>query len=360
MKYKVVIIDDEPWTREVIKSLGQWEELGLEVVGEASDGEYGLELIQHLLPDIIITDVRMPHLTGFELVQLLREKGNDALVIIISGYDDYSYIRNALKLGVLDYLLKPVKQEELNNLLRQCTHILEQRGSSTKQNADYSYGFLETAWADNYYELLNNLNDSLSSSDVCIIQKKFHAIQQLVERDNQSKGSMIFIYYSFMSNLQQFVSSSGYSIGEVFENRDTNFVFGNDSTLGQMLAFICSLYCDAVSMVHQLMKSRNRLDINKIKRYAEEHYAAGISLDMAAAQFYVSKEYLSKAFKVTVGKGFSEYVTELRMKRAKELILEYKVPIKDVGSLVGYVDQAHFYKTFKKFYGKTPGEIKNV
>jgi two-component system response regulator YesN len=83
-------------------------------------------------------------------------------------------------------------------------------------------------------------------------------------------------------------------------------------------------------------------------------------LELTAAIFYVSKEYLSKVFKATVGMGFQEYLTSLRMERAKELILSYKVPLKDIGELVGYLDQAHFYKTFKRFYGKTPGEIRSL
>ena len=74
MAHKVVIIDDEPWTRGVILKLGQWNQLGLEVVGEAADGETGLELIYKVLPDIIITDVRMPRIGGLELVQKLREQ----------------------------------------------------------------------------------------------------------------------------------------------------------------------------------------------------------------------------------------------------------------------------------------------
>ena len=74
----------------------------------------------------------------------------------------------------------------------------------------------------------------------------------------------------------------------------------------------------------------------------------------------MSKEYLSKAFKAEVGKGFQEYLTGLRMEKAKELILNYRVPIKDVGEMVGYMDQSHFYKTFKKYFGMTPGEMKPV
>ena len=70
--YSVVIIDDEPWTREVVKHLGKWKELALTIIGEASDGDLGLEMVRELRPDIILTDVRMPYLNGIDLVRTLR------------------------------------------------------------------------------------------------------------------------------------------------------------------------------------------------------------------------------------------------------------------------------------------------
>jgi two-component system response regulator YesN len=74
----------------------------------------------------------------------------------------------------------------------------------------------------------------------------------------------------------------------------------------------------------------------------------------------VSKEYLSKTFKATVGVGFSDYVASLRMEKAKTLILEHNIPIKDVGFMVGYIEQPHFYKKFKKYFSMTPGEMKQT
>ena len=76
--YSVVIIDDEPWTREVVRRLGRWSELGLTIVGEASDGDLGLEMIRELQPDLILTDVRMPYLNGIDLIKTIRAEGNDA------------------------------------------------------------------------------------------------------------------------------------------------------------------------------------------------------------------------------------------------------------------------------------------
>ena len=110
MKYTAIVIDDEIWTRDVVKGLGKWDELGIEIIAEASDGEYGLELITCLNPNIIITDVKMPCMSGLDLVRTLRESGNRAKVIFVSGFDEFTYIHNAIKLEASDYLLKPIKR----------------------------------------------------------------------------------------------------------------------------------------------------------------------------------------------------------------------------------------------------------
>jgi two-component system response regulator YesN len=363
IKYKVVIIDDEPWTREVVKALADWEGLGLEVAGEASDGEFGLELIRQTAPDVILTDVKMPHLNGIDLIEILRRENNEALVIFISGYDDYTYIRSALKLDAVDYLLKPLKQEELNKQLSLCTELLSRRNKIRSESKGLESGFLEAAWAGQYYALRDNLCDSLNSVDTGIIKQKCNEIYQLItsnEGEEPSKSIVVCIYYNLMNTLEHFLLNRELMPKDILGDNNRGFVFSGDSSLKEMLQYVQQLYCIASSRMQEYNRSRNRLDINKIQKYVQEHYAEGITLELTAAIFYVSKEYLSKAFKAETGKGFLEYLTALRMERAKELILDYKVPLKEVGELVGYMDQAHFYKTFKKYYGRTPGEIRGL
>lgn len=359
--FKVVIIDDEPWTREVIKTLANWEALGLEIVGEASDGEYGLELIRLMSPDIILTDVKMPHLNGIDLIDTLRKEDNHTPVIFISGYDDYTFIRSALKLEAIDYLLKPIKSEELNLQLSNCVKLLEERKAANLYNKSIEVGFLNSVWANKFYTLRDNLSDSLKSLDSAVIMLKCDEIYELViknEGEEVSKEVNVCIYYTLMNTLENFILSREFEVREILKINDSTFVFSKDSSLKDMMEFIKKLSCTATEQIKEYNRNRNRLDIGKIKKYLEEHYTEGITLELTAANYYVSKEYLSKAFKLSMGKGFSEYLTELRMERAKELILDYKIPLKDVGELVGYLDQAHFYKTFKKFFGKTPGEIR--
>lgn len=357
--YKAVIIDDEPWTREVIKSLGQWKELGIEVIGEASDGEYGRELISHLAPDIILTDVRMPYLNGIDLLKVLRSEGNTAKVIIISGYDDFTYIHSVIKLNVIDYLLKPIKPEELNEQLRRAVDQLqEEKQIRSGESMD---GFLNAPWTQEYFTLRNRAYESLRANnedDITLAFDKMNALFPDAARPEISKGMMIGLYYGLMEWLQKFIGESGYAQEDLFKPLETSFLFSGETQITDMLQNMSQLYCLAARGVSKLLHERNRLDIRAVEAFVKSRFSdtGSVSLEETAARFFVSKEYLSKIFKQSVGDGFSDYVSSLRMNKAKELI-ERGVPLKDVSTMTGYLDQAHFYKSFKRFYGITPGEM---
>ena len=361
MAHKVVIIDDEPWTRGVILKLGQWNQLGLEVVGEAADGETGLELIYKVLPDIIITDVRMPRIGGLELVQKLREQGYNVPVLIVSGYDDFSYVRSALQLGVTDYILKPVKAQELNQQLQNCVKALE-KIESAKPKTMMQASFFADGWEDMYSEIRKKLESALYVGNSEIIEKQFGQLQQVIckhEGENPSTTVLIGIYYALLYPLQKYIDTIGVNKEDAFGMKAPVFVFRRDNTPDQILAFVKELYLGVLQYVEKQQQQRARLDIDAVCRYIKENYTQGITLEQTADIFHVSKEYLSKAFKAHMNEGFAEYVTALRMKRAYELITDYHAQLKDVGAMVGYYDLAHFYKTFKKYYGKTPGEVRD-
>lgn len=357
---KVVIIDDEPWTRGVIMNLAQWSRLGLEVVGEAADGETGLELIRKVLPDIVITDVRMPRIGGIELVQMLRAEGCNIPLLIISGYDDFSYVRSALKLGVTDYLLKPIKAQELNQQLQRCVEILNKE-EVVKPKTVMQVGFFADGWENRYSGIRRELETALRVGNYDVIGQQFEQLYEVIcehEGEQPSTTVMIGIYYALLFPLQKYVETMGLRRNEVFGERGPSFVFSRDNSLRQMIEFLKELYCGAVRAVEKQQQQRTRLDMEAVSRYIQENYTQGVTLEQTADVFHVTKEYLSKAFKAYRKEGFSEYVTALRMKRAYELIAEYDAPLKEVGAMVGYFDLAHFYKTFKKYFGKTPGEVR--
>ncbi len=110
---KVLVVEDEEMIRKGIVLTVNWEELDCKVVGEAANGLEGLEAVKALSPDLIITDIKMPQMDGIEMLQKLREMGNNTYVIILSAYDTFSYAQSALRLGAVDYLVKPFHDGDL-------------------------------------------------------------------------------------------------------------------------------------------------------------------------------------------------------------------------------------------------------
>jgi len=126
-KWKVLIVEDEFRIGLMIKKLIKWDEIGLEFVGLAENGEIALNLIENEKPDIVVTDIRMPKINGLELISLAKQKHDNIRFVIITGYKEFEYAHKALQYGVNDYLLKPVNEEELNKVLRKIQTELSQK-----------------------------------------------------------------------------------------------------------------------------------------------------------------------------------------------------------------------------------------
>ncbi|WP_010270568.1 response regulator transcription factor [Paenibacillus senegalensis] len=111
--YRIIIADDEYMIREGIKTTLPWDELGCEVVGEAADGLSAWELIESAAPDIVLTDIRMPGMNGLDLASQVAKHYPQVRIIFLTGFNEFEYARQAVKLGAFDYVLKPTNPEEL-------------------------------------------------------------------------------------------------------------------------------------------------------------------------------------------------------------------------------------------------------
>lgn len=126
-KYKVLLVDDEPIILRSLKVAIPWEELGLTIVGEARNGEVALRLIEETLPQIIISDIRMPVIDGIALMKEVLPRSSRLIFIFISGYGEFEYAREALRQGAFDYLLKPIDHDELTEMLNRATAKLDRQ-----------------------------------------------------------------------------------------------------------------------------------------------------------------------------------------------------------------------------------------
>ncbi|MBW5449247.1 response regulator [Cohnella sp. CFH 77786] len=125
--YSVMIVDDEVGVRTSIKAKINWEAAGFQIVLEASNGEEALRLLgEHPLPDLIISDIRMPVMDGIAFMQACKEAYPHIRTVVLSGYSDFEYMKSAIRFGVKDYLLKPVVRSELAELMAKIAAELEE------------------------------------------------------------------------------------------------------------------------------------------------------------------------------------------------------------------------------------------
>ncbi|MDY3281300.1 response regulator transcription factor [Dysosmobacter sp.] len=237
-KLRVLLVDDEIMIREGFKRLFDWEAHDCEVVGEAADGMEALTRIDALCPDIVIMDINIPIMSGLKVIQLSRIKHPRTAYVIVSGYDDFSYCQQALRLQITDYILKPVNYEEFGS---------------------------------------------------CIDNLKISLFEQRVAEEPAEQGERA---------------------------------------------------------------------ITGITRYLRDHLAEEVSLSVLAEQFHLNPQYISQLFKNEIGVNFLAYLTNIRMEKAKKLLLSTPLPVAEVAEQSGYGDYRVFTKVFKKNEGVTPSQYR--
>lgn len=237
-KLRVLLVDDEIMIRQGFKQLFDWEGHDCQVVGEAADGMEALTQIDALRPDIVIMDINIPIMNGLKVIQCTRLKYPQIAFVIVSGYDDFAYCREALRLKITDYILKPVNYEEFGT---------------------------------------------------CIDNLKIALFQQESAREEPQE-----------------------------EERP----------------------------------------ILAITRYLQEHLSEDVSLSVLAEEFHLSAQYISQLFKNEIGVNFLAYFTNIRMERAKKLLLSSSAPIGEISEQLGFGDYRVFTKVFKKAEGVTPSQYR--
>ena len=227
MKYKVLAADDEFWSRENIRSLIPWEEYSLEFLEPACDGEEVLERIPEEKPDIILTDINMPFLSGLELLQRLQNEYPNIVTIAISGYDDFDKVKGVFVSGCLDYLLKPVGKEELVKVLTKALGVLEERENAKKhdETSRIQEHKLSSFLEDSEYSALlsgklygqsasqTHVSSTNTFSEVATLMVKFYNIAEIAEQFDHDNLQMS---WSIKSRLRELTGTDGNAI--IFNN----------------------------------------------------------------------------------------------------------------------------------------------
>ncbi len=240
--YQVLLVDDEYYVRQsLLRRIRNLENEDFKVIGEAENGEEALDMLRKHDIQLVVTDIRMPVMDGLDLTRKILEQYPHILTVILTGYADFEYARKALRYGAFDYLLKPVSEESLDNLLSRARTRLSE-----------------------LYELPED------------------------EKNNMS--------------------------GEEY--------------------------------------------VQLAIRYLNEHYMEDIDISLMASELGFHSAYLTRLFGRYAGVTPLKYLTNLRIQEAKRLLLDTSLPISVVGERVGYPDQFHFSKTFRKATGVNPSAFR--
>ena len=211
-KLRVLLVDDEIMSREGFKKLFDWETHGCTVAGEAADGMEALAKIDSLNPDIVIMDINIPIMNGLKVIKMSRIKHPDTAFIIVSGYDDFSYCREALRLKITDYILKPVNYEEFG------TCIDNLKISMYMENVSQEPEEQEERIINSITRFIQeHLAEEMSLS---VLSEEFHMNPQYISQLFKNEIGVGFLAYLTsirMEKAKKLLLSTSLSIGEVAE-----------------------------------------------------------------------------------------------------------------------------------------------
>lgn len=211
-KLQVVLVDDEIMIREGFKRLFDWASHDCEVVGEAADGMEALAQIDHLQPDIVIMDINIPIINGLKVIQTSRMRYPDMAFIIVSGYDDFSYCREALRMRITDYILKPVNYEEFGSCIDHLKIALYEKRKTEEQDAQE-----ERTITGIIRYLQEHLDKEISLN---ILADEFHLSSQYISQLFKSEIGVNFLAYLTsirMERAKKLLLTTSLSIGEISE-----------------------------------------------------------------------------------------------------------------------------------------------
>lgn len=179
---KVMLVEDEVGTRNLLRIIVNWEEFHMKIVGEAQNGREALFRMQEEMPDLVVTDIKMPIMDGIALAEEIMEKYPAVKVIIVTGYDDFKYAQKALRAGAVDFILKPLKRQEVKDALLRVGRQIETVEEGAKDVIDQIRDYMEENYAQS----------SLSLSKVA---EKYYLNSSYLSRTFRKKTGVPFVEY---------------------------------------------------------------------------------------------------------------------------------------------------------------------
>ena len=353
--YKILIVDDEIMIRSGLSKIIRWNEIGFELVGAVGSAGEALKMIAQIPVDAILTDINMPDMTGLELIRRARKELPRVKAVIISGYSEFEYAREAIELKVENYILKPLDPQKITETFKKIREKLDEESYTERQNQfiQSEYEMRKGGSPEN-----KGCEDEKQAELIRILEEgKYKEMETFVERWFVSfrgeNGMEIRDYcYRTLRNAAFYFHIETPPLFKIYripleESEDPERlqqVFQEDL---QLLATCLKDNSESLSV----------LVSSKAKLYIDENYQnKNLSPRDAADKLNVSYGYLSTAFARTYGENFKSYLVSVRMEKARKLLMERRYKIYEIADMTGYASSRYFTDAFKKRYGISPGD----
>lgn len=343
---------------------------------EAGNDRQALALMCERDFDIVLTDIRMPFIDGIALAKEISLNFPHIRTIFITSYPEFDYAQKAISLGVADYVLKPVEERRLIEVVERAECDIR-RAQSEINCARYALEYI----------LWKGLDGGLSQKETRLLEGYMNASRyrlMLVESQSQlfyAKQSEAMKRVSGVAKRSLCVSLNEYQLAILLDDSNEAAsacagLFSADNelsvarsevfdSLGQLRPIIRKLEnCrDEAQLTESAGEARNASISPRIRQaisFIGEHYASDICLTLLAEKLNMSSAYLCTLFKKETGVSYVQYITKLRMRHAKELLCDPSIKISDIAARVGYFSSAYFSTLFRNIEGVSPAKYRSA
>ncbi|WP_010492680.1 helix-turn-helix domain-containing protein [Paenibacillus elgii] len=322
----------EPYTGKRARIKKMVQEMGHIVVGEARDREEALGLMEQGWPTLLLTDLMLPRLEGLALVSQVYEQRIPVVTIVLSDCTRFDYVRQSMQAGAIDYLLKPVKAEELRRALQR----------AEERVVYFHAAHREFVQAQQFFERL----DLLQPGEV--IQRHAEMIQSMQSFEEGQQGERLGLFRMLYAKWHYVLRKRGL-------NFDEPFLWEGEEEAIAYFQRLCEFW---ITQSASPADNSVKLNVKRACDYIRENYRSDHTLAEVSERFGMSVSYFSVQIKKYTGYSFVNYLNRVRIEKAKELLLQPNLKIYEVAGEVGYDTLQYFNKVFKQAVHMTPGEYR--
>lgn len=356
-----MIVDDIEIMRKQLKELEIWgEKTGFVVSAEAKDGQDAIKKLREKKMDLVITDIRMPIVDGVELLKKIISEELSYCVVFLSEYTEFEYARQGLVYGAFDYIVKPVDKDKIEELLVKVKEYIEKKKIEKEKIKSLETEIQEKVELFYEPEDLMKIIKLFKEIDMQVINVSSEVSDKIEVIANYDLFKMSYVLNKITLDLLGQLKEI-YPWLPKFMNLDEyrEIDFSKTSNLQESKECFLKIIEELIMKIQYFCPCpKMNCMIRNICRFVLENVEKQVSIKIIADQIFLNQSYLSTLFKDKTGTSLIEYITIVKMERAKVLFHDSEIKNYEVAYKLGYKDVEYFGRVFKKYIGVTPSEFK--